>query len=44
MSDVRVNAIRNMYDGAEADQIQLDSGEFIYSWILLDDGGDVVNL
>ncbi|MFA7184478.1 MAG: hypothetical protein WC082_06280 [Victivallales bacterium] len=43
MPDVRVNAIRSMYDGAENDHIQLDSGETIYTWVLLDDSGAVVN-
>ena len=43
MSDVRINAIRNMYNGVEGDQIQLDSGEAIYSWILLDENGAIVD-
>lgn len=36
MSDVRINAIRNMYNGVEGDCIELDSGEHIYSWVLGD--------
>jgi len=43
MSDERINAIRNMYDGAEGDYIRLGSGESIYSWVLLDDNGSVVD-
>jgi activator of HSP90 ATPase len=43
MPDVRVNAIRSMYDGAENDHVRLSSGEVIYSWVLLDDSGAVVN-
>ncbi len=43
MSDVRLNAIRNMYTGAEGDQIQLSSGEAIFSWVLLDENGLIVD-
>ena len=43
MSDLRLNAIRNMYDGAEGDHIKLDSGETIYSWVLLDESGAVAD-
>jgi hypothetical protein len=44
MPDVRINAIRNMYNGAEGDNIRLGSGEIIYSWVLLDDSGAVADL
>jgi hypothetical protein len=44
VSDVRINAIRNMYDGAEGEHVRLGSGEIIYSWVLLDDNGAVVDL
>ncbi|MDD5728517.1 MAG: hypothetical protein PHV59_08145 [Victivallales bacterium] len=43
MSNVKINAIRNLYDGAEGDYIRLGSGETIYSWVLLDDDGAVVD-
>ncbi|MCK4981513.1 MAG: hypothetical protein KAS17_01250 [Victivallaceae bacterium] len=43
MSDVRINAIRNMYNGDQGDHIELDSGEAVYSWVLLDENGAVVN-
>ncbi len=43
MSDVRINAIRNMYNGAEGGHIELGSGESIYSWVLLDESGTVVD-
>ncbi len=43
MSDVRINAIRNMYNGAEGDRIELDSGEAIYSWVMLDESGAVAD-
>ena len=43
MSDVRLNAIRNLYNGVEGDHIQLGSGEAIYSWVLLDENGAVVD-
>ena len=36
MSDVKINAIRNMYDGFQGDRMKLESGEFIYTWILCD--------
>jgi hypothetical protein len=32
-----------MYNGAEGDHIRLGSGETIYSWVILDDSGAVVN-
>lgn len=43
MSDVRINAIRNMYNGDQEDQIQLDSGETIYSWVILDESGAIAD-
>ena len=43
MSDVRINAIRNMYDGFQGDRLKLESGEFIYTWILFDENGEVIN-
>jgi NAD dependent epimerase/dehydratase family enzyme len=44
MSDLRLRAIRNMYNGTEGDHIRLGSGETIYSWVMLDDGGALVDL
>ena len=43
MSDVKINAIRTMYDGFQGDRLKLESGEVIYSWILFDQNGTVVN-
>jgi len=43
MSDVRINAIRNMYNGIEGDQIELGSGEVVYSWVILDENDSVVD-
>ena len=43
MSDVRINAIRNMYNGVEGDQIELGSGEIVYSWVILDENDSVVD-
>jgi hypothetical protein len=43
MSDVKIKAIRDMYDGFQGDRLKLDSGEFIHSWILFDENGEVVN-
>ena len=43
MSDVKINAIRTMYDGFQGDRLKLDSGEFIYTWILFDANGTVIN-
>ena len=43
MSDVRINAIRNLYNGVEGDCIKLDSGEVIYCWVLLDENGAVTD-
>ena len=43
MSDVKINAIRNMYDGFQGDRMKLDSGEAIYSWVLFDENGTVIN-
>ncbi len=43
MSDVKINAIRNMYDGFQGDRLKLESGEVIYSWVLLDENGTVIN-
>ena len=43
MPDVRKNAIRSMYDGAEGDNIRLGSGETIYSWVMLDESGAVLD-
>jgi len=43
MSDVRINVIRNLYNGVEGDCIKLDTGEVIYCWVLLDENGTVVN-
>jgi len=43
MSDVRINAIRKLYNGVEGDCIKLDSGEVIYCWVLFDENGTVVN-
>ena len=43
MPDVRINAIRSMYDGAEGDNIRLSSGETIYSWVMLDESGTVLD-
>jgi len=43
MSDVRLNAIHNMYNGVEGDHVELDFEETIYSWVLLDESGTVVN-
>ncbi len=43
MSDVKINAIRIMYDGFQGDRLKLESGEMIYSWVLLDENGTVIN-
>ena len=43
MSDVKIKAIRDMYDGFQGDRLKLDSGEFIHSWILFDENGEVIN-
>jgi hypothetical protein len=43
VSDVKINAIRNMYDGFQGDRMKLDSGEIIHTWILFDDDGTVIN-
>ena len=43
MSDVKINAIRIMYDGFQGDRMKLDSGEAIYSWVLFDENGAVVD-
>ncbi len=43
MPDVKINAIRNMYDGFQGDRLKLESGEIIYTWILFDEDGTVLN-
>jgi len=43
VSDVKINAIRNMYDGFQGDRLKLESGEVIYTWILFDKDGTVLN-
>jgi len=43
MLNMKINAIRNMYDGFQGDRLKLDSGEVIYSWVIFDENGTVVN-
>jgi len=43
MLDAKIQAIRNMYDGFQGDRLKLESGEIIYSWIIFDENGEVVN-
>ena len=40
----RIDAVKQMYDAPIGEFVELESGEQIYSWVLLDENGDITGL